>query len=241
MLGERASGGRPRAGHPVRGPLTVLRLSSGAYWWEIHINTYLLCFQPLDTERLPAWHRQHCMGLLSRHGEDGVSMRAWCLCADLLSVLLLHGWPKGDNAKFEKARFLVLLVLLIAAVWTTSGLRTSQSAASSHKPANNRLEVTTFLDGKSIIKTIKTSSCTFSYSFFYFFLLLVILLLFLPLVSYDGSCAESVLQRSVLVQRRLKIKEASELLPKHFVSGLIHFVCICVNKMPLWGLQCNIV
>lgn len=59
-------GGRPRAGHPVRGLLTIPGLSAGAYWREIHINTCLLCLPPLDTARLPAWHRQHCMGLLSR-------------------------------------------------------------------------------------------------------------------------------------------------------------------------------
>lgn len=83
-------GGRPRAGHPVRGLLTVPGLSAGAYWREIHINTCLLCLPLLNTARLPAWHRQHCMGLLSRHREDGASMRAWHLSADLLSVLLLH-------------------------------------------------------------------------------------------------------------------------------------------------------
>lgn len=84
------SGGRPRAGHPIRGLLTVPGLSAGAYWREIHINTCLLCLPLLDTTRLPAWHRQHCLGLLSRHREDGVSMQAWHLSVDLLSVLLLH-------------------------------------------------------------------------------------------------------------------------------------------------------
>lgn len=71
--------GRPQAGHPVRGLLTVPGLSAGAYWREIHINTCLLYLPQLDTARLPAWHRQHCMGLLSRQREDGVSMRVWHL------------------------------------------------------------------------------------------------------------------------------------------------------------------
>lgn len=109
-------GGRPWAGHPVRGLLTVPGLSAGAYWREIHINTCLLCLPPLDTARLPAWHRQHCMGLLSRQRGDGASMRAWHLSADLLSVLLLHWWTRVDNADFEKAHFLVLLVSLIPSV-----------------------------------------------------------------------------------------------------------------------------
>jgi len=109
-------GGRPRAGHPVRGLLTVPGPSAGAYWREIHINTYLLCLPPLDTAGLPAWHRQHCMGLLSRQRGTGFQCKRGTSSTALLSVLLLHWWTQGDNAEFEKAHFLVLLVSLIPSV-----------------------------------------------------------------------------------------------------------------------------
>lgn len=65
------SGGCPGAGHPVRGLLTVPRLSAGAYWREIHINTCLLCLQPLDTAMLPAWHSQ------ALHGPPVETRRRW--------------------------------------------------------------------------------------------------------------------------------------------------------------------
>lgn len=87
--------GRPWAGHPVRGLLRVPGLSAGAYRREIHINTCLLCLPPLDTARLPAWHRLHCVGLLS-----GLFNAA--LSANLLSVLLLHRRTRADNAEFKK-------------------------------------------------------------------------------------------------------------------------------------------
>lgn len=67
--------GRPRAGHPVRGLLTVPGLSAGAYWREIHINTCLLCLPPLDTARLPAWHRQHGPPVKKERGQ-----RMWFQC-----------------------------------------------------------------------------------------------------------------------------------------------------------------
>lgn len=104
--------GRPRAGHPVRGLLTVPELSAGAYWREIHINT-------LSVVPPSARHNQvACLAQTALHGppvlkereEMGFQGKCATVCKPPVSCPVATELTKGDNAKFEKPNFHFLLL-----------------------------------------------------------------------------------------------------------------------------------